>query len=477
MAKDLYQERLASLGRAYSGLAGRNGAQFAKTLDEDVLSSVAYPDFAANPLTHHTEAGEAARNELNARNKPISPPFAIAPGFIGEKDAERVAPKGLRGASRVLRILGALIFWPALLFTFYVGLDAENAREDALARAHAAGVLSDAEYGERNTPIHSPLEPGDHSGDKYYSFGHQFLDRAEVLPYATSYRLNSDLVADGELLLFGAGFVWVMGGVFRAKPARILLLRKFNNIDVDARLRRFVGRNLAPLGYVFVLADKHYKRRLFTFANLFLYWLPTFWGPKLVLIPWDFVRGRFSSASGGGAIRVFNAKGFRRFAQGVAERLSCNAQVISNSRRSIMVRTGDDWWRPAVVLLMQSADMIVVDLSDLTSGTEWELDQLQALNLLDRTVFIVRKDTPQGLGGALDRFDLWRRHGALSPLFWKGLKQGSKEAERAYAQLGFKEGDPAPIVFSNDGRALAPKQLHERMRQALVAGVRAKAQA
>ena len=75
----------------------------------------------------------------------------------------------------------------------------------------------------------------------------------------------------------------------------------------------------APLGHVFVLADKHYKWRLFTFSNLFLYWSPAVWGPKLVLIPWDFIRGRYNSSSAGGPIRVFNCKGFRRFGERVAD--------------------------------------------------------------------------------------------------------------------------------------------------------------
>ena len=36
----------------------------------------------------------------------------------------------------------------------------------------------------------------------------------------------------------GGGALWVVGRMLRSRPARVLLLRKFNNAEVDYRLRR-----------------------------------------------------------------------------------------------------------------------------------------------------------------------------------------------------------------------------------------------
>lgn len=53
-----------------------------------------------------------------------------------------------------------------------------------------------------------------------------------------------------------------------------------------------------------------------------------------------------------------------------------------------MVRTSDAWWRMVVQLFLDSSDAIVVDLSQVTQGTAWELDVIAAEGVTPRCVFV-----------------------------------------------------------------------------------------
>jgi len=460
MSKDVYHQRL-NLWRPHLALMAeaRGAADMLRGLSDDKVATA-----ANNP--DNTKAGCAlAQAELQRRGLSANPPPLAAPSFLRESDVDKAVPGGAHGPEHGVKWLASIVFWAAVIFALSEIQPLSNAQNAALAEAHRAGVLSDADYAKRDQSV---------SATDSTTFASQFVHRADLVPYTRSFLVHERNFHVAIGTAFSALILWVLASMFRSKPARILLLRKFNSVDVDARLRRFVSRYLSRLGHVFVLSDSRYRRPFFRWSTWMFYWLPTFWAPKLVLIPWDFIRGRFNKSSAGGPMRIWNAQDYRRFGERVSERVSCNAQVMATSRRSIMVRTSDDWWQNVILLLMQSADLIVVDLSDLTTGTEWELDRLVEYGLLERTVFIVRKDAEGAFSVVRERMGIWRRHGGFSTVTWRGLKSGAKEAQRAYERMGVSEGDAAPVLFNNNGRAVAEHQLLERMRAALKAGVRAK---
>jgi hypothetical protein len=427
------------------------------------LSDDALRVAADNP--DHSPAGRAAAlDALKARGvADLQPPPLAAPSFVQEADAERIVPHGSPGPERWLRVIGAIVFAGAIVGWMAFAGRLDQLRDAAIDRAYHVGVLTAQEYAQRDV-----LQP-----NASQVWAERYIEEPRLDRFASDYHALTGALA---LSLMGGIALWVMGGMFKSRPARILLLRKFNNAEVDHRLRRFVKRNLSPLGHVFTLSDRHFRRPWLSLQALFANGSPTFWTPIVILAPWDLVRGRFNGSSAGGRMRVWSAKDFRRFAQRVTERVACNTQVMATGRRTVMVRTSDAWWRHVVRLLMLSADAIVVDLSDVTEGTEWELDRLVELGLLDRTVFVVRQDAEGALAVAAERFELWRRHGVLDLVVWKGLKRGAEEARRAVDRMGVEPGEIVPLRFRNNGTAVERVDLRERLKAALRAGLRAKSE-
>ena len=430
----------------------------ARLSNEELAAAALNPD-------HSEYARGLAAEARRARGETSAPLPLVAPGFLRAGAVDAVVPKGYPGAERWLGLFGALAFWLSVVAFFVVSEPLGRLQEEALAAAHHAGALSDADFEIRNVEMSANAA----------THGETYLDRPSLAPFVDAYEAQERLGRTILLGALGAGALWVLARMFRSRPARILLLRKFNNAEVDYRLRRFAKRYLSPLGHVYTLADKHFRRPIFDIWPFLLYLSPTVWVPILVLMPWDLIRGKLNGSSAGGRISIWSARQFRQFAERIADRVACNTQVMASRRGTIAVRTSDAWWQPVVKLLMLSADVIVVDLSDVASGTEWELDRLSELGLLDRTVFVVRKDAVGSWDVLRERFDLWRRHGGLNPVVWKGLKSATTEARRAFERLGVSEGDVAPVLFDARGRALDRQQLFGALRTAIGAGVLAKA--
>lgn len=280
------------------------------------------------------------------------------------------------------------------------------------------------------------------------------------------------LIGSGSLdwlWIFAGGALWVLGGMSRAKPARILLLRKFNNPDIDKLLRTFVKRNLSPMGHVFALSDRYFRRSAFDLTPLLMYWSPTFWVPILVLVPLDFIRGRLNGSSAGGRITVRSSTDFRQFGRRIIDRVSCNTQVLTTGRRTIPVHASDTWWKHVARFLMESADVIVVDLSDVTEGTEWELDRLVEFALLDRTVFIVRKDAQDALAETFKRFQLWTKYGVLNPVAWRDLVKEREQVDEAFDRMGETAAGRNVFAYRENGWPERQGAFYSAIRSALKA--------
>ena len=294
------------------------------------LSDRALCAAAQNP--DHSEAGrQAAAGAARARNVSLTPWRLKVPGFIKAGDLA----KGERlffGWGRRIRVWsGAAIYFALLALVAAAGL----------ANAQGEAALSD--------------------------------DAASIL----------------GLALFTPFFVWFLATVFRRKPARVLLLRKFNVRALSEPLSRMLARELRPYGHVATLSDKHIRRDAFGWVHgailslsnpIALVWF-------VLGLPIRFVWRLFDRSAMGPAV-VLNARDYRNLARRLRDRIGLNAQVALVSKEAFMVRTSDGWWRMSAQLLMDSSDVIVVDLSHVTAGTAWELDVIQAAKDTPRCVFV-----------------------------------------------------------------------------------------
>jgi hypothetical protein len=179
----------------------------------------------------------------------------------------------------------------------------------------------------------------------------------------------------------------------RSRPVRMVLLRKFNERRLGRRYKRLIDAELQPFGHVIALADKHVRRSTFEWlagmvgrafgsipaAVIAIISIPlmmilratdrTRWGPAFVAAPRDF--------------RLLSAR--------LEDRLELNIET-SFVAKAYLIRTSDDWWRLVVRMLMASADVIVLDLSEVTQGTAWEIETIGRFGLWDRVVRVAAHD-------------------------------------------------------------------------------------
>ncbi len=208
---------------------------------------------------------------------------------------------------------------------------------------------------------------------------------------------------------------------WRQKPARVLLLRRFNDPQIGKSIESMSKKWLKPYGHVFTLADKHFRRSMiapffswFSFNPFLLVW-------RVINIPIAFII-RLTDRSRAGPILVRDARDFRNFARRMIDRYGLNLEMERTQRKAIAVRTSDAWWQHVVLLLMHAADVIVVDVTEVASGTEWELQTMLTERVSERVVFIAREDEAadaraslqaHGFGGRAQSLALYKKSGAL----------------------------------------------------------------
>lgn len=302
-------------------------AEAAERLSDRVLCAA-----AQNP--DHSEAGrQAAAEAARARNVSVMPWRLKVPGFIKPTDLA----KGERlffGWGRRVRVWSGGAIYLVLLALF------------------AAGALLGAQG-------------------------------------SVSLAYNPDAAGMLGLALLAPFVIWFFATILRRKPARLLLLRKFNTRALSEPLSRMLAQELRPYGHVATLSDKHIRRDAFGWVQGAILSLanPVAFVWFVLGLPIRFVWRLFDRSAMGPAV-VLNARDYRNLARRLRDRIGLNAQVALVSKEAFMVRTSDAWWRMSAKLLMDSSDAIIVDLSQITEGTTWELDAIQQENAAARCVFV-----------------------------------------------------------------------------------------
>lgn len=338
------------------------------------LSDRALKAAAQNP--DHSEAGRAAAADAaRARNVSVTSWRLRVPGFIKPADLQK-GEKLFFGWGTRLRQRAGLGVWLALLGVIIAAGVAVPATESALAIAEARGAagasaLAGGDFfwtDESSAPLRALLA-GEPDFERAYLAEQIGVGLAGVF---------------GVLLL-----VWLAATWLRRKPARVLLLRKFNVRALAEPLSRMIAHELRPFGHVATLSDKHIRRDNWGW----LQHLALSIGNPLALIiliittPVRFVWRLFDRSAMGPAV-VLNARDYRNLARRLRDRMGLNLQVALVSKEAFMVRTSDRWWRLVAHMLMESSDAIVVDLSQISAGTEWELDMIQQQGLAACCVFV-----------------------------------------------------------------------------------------
>ncbi|HVY85513.1 MAG TPA: hypothetical protein VG943_10295, partial [Caulobacterales bacterium] len=85
---------------------------------------------------------------------------------------------------------------------------------------------------------------------------------------------------------------------------------------------------------------------------------------------------------------VLNARDYRNLARRLRDRVGLNLQMAFTSKEAVRVRTRDPGWTLTARRLLDSADVIIVDLSEIGAASDWELETIRAEDAAARCVFV-----------------------------------------------------------------------------------------
>jgi hypothetical protein len=246
--------------------------------------------------------------------------------------------------------------------------------------------------------------------------------------------------------------------LFVGQSFRIVLLRPFGEKVLTRSLRRFLLFEMAGRGNIFTLSDKNFK--------------PNFIVTVLGLIGWPFiflVNPIFRGSRRVG--RIKNDKTFYKLAKFIASPIGIRVSNGISCGQAFNIQCKDSWWKCCVSLLLDTSDIVLVDLSKVKHGTEWEIEEIVRRNLVYRCLFVAAQDGGESAREVLARYFgsiatgiaiyLYDRHGM--PCDQKGFRgrlrgalfERSKEAKiamqepKARAESGIRFNLLAPTPPSN----------------------------
>jgi hypothetical protein len=194
----------------------------------------------------------------------------------------------------------------------------------------------------------------------------------------------------GLMLLLVASCVAFM---VQDRARRILLLRPFGEKKMTSTLRRFVRKNVGPTGYAFTLSDRNYKP---SFVDSLLFRILSGGFETLVQFA---VGSIFANSHRIAAVK--NDKSFFRLARALNQKFTLSYWAFITSGQAFNIRTTDPYWQLCIQMLMQSCDVVIVDLSRVKAGTAWEINELHRRDLRARCMFVVSEDNQAELSDVL----------------------------------------------------------------------------
>lgn len=411
---DLYRAHSSFRKRSHDPV--RMTKAMGRLSDDELRVAAILPD-------HSDSARAMLAEEIVRRGIQPEAPAATVPSFLGYEDASGLERAVFGGAAKVRSVAFAA---GVLLFVVIAVLIVWNiaAGEHQVATALSQGRIT-------------PEEAATYPGGTYEKTPPQLRDDAAMKPIVLREQIGinvAGLWAPCVLLYFLASW-------FRSKPVRILLLRKFNDPRLGKLYRGLAKLELLPFGHVIALSDRHVKRGFRLSLALLAAVSPAQLALQISMAPVIFLL-RLTDRTRWGPAYVANARDYRLLARRLHDRMELNLQTTFSSY-AYLVRSTDAWWREIIRLFMQSADVIVLDVSKVTEGTSWEIE-------------------------SIDRYKLWNRVVAI------GSREDAAAAEIVMRDLRAR-GLPSPLCYyDRTGNMLARPDFRIAMFDALKASVLAK---
>ncbi len=159
---------------------------------------------------------------------------------------------------------------------------------------------------------------------------------------------------------------------------RILLLRPFGQRRLSIGLRRVIVRQFGIFGNVFTLSDRNYRPNLILDGIM---WLVNV--SFLVLGP------VFRPSPRGAWIK--NERTFLKFARSLHKRGWQNFRSFIVGDQACNIKTHNEWWRLCIDLMMNSSELIIMDVSHVGAGSEWEIVHLDRRGFLRDCIFMAQE--------------------------------------------------------------------------------------
>jgi hypothetical protein len=168
---------------------------------------------------------------------------------------------------------------------------------------------------------------------------------------------------------------------------------------------------------------------------------------------------------------------FRNLQKFLLRRLRPSWVSFLSDGQAFNIRSTDLWWKPCVLTLLQSSDIIVVDLSKVKSGTAWELHQIKSRGLIAKCLFVVADVHQSDLKSILDEHfaempldvHVYKESGILNdpPVFLAKLASAVDSALTDRATRGFPPEPGSPRFLP--GREWPGNQVAAEQRTRLTA--------
>lgn len=169
-----------------------------------------------------------------------------------------------------------------------------------------------------------------------------------------------------------------LGGVLGRNRVRILLLRPFARPRITLALKRVVTRNLGPLGPVFTLSDRNLKPSFLLTIVGYFSWIP-------LLLVGPLVRPSYMLA------RVWAEGRYLDLVNHLTAKFRLGAMSFVIGNQAFSLRSTDAWWQSVMDMLMNSSEIIVMDVSHVGKGSAWEIHAIERWGLLGKCIFVVEE--------------------------------------------------------------------------------------
>jgi len=161
------------------------------------------------------------------------------------------------------------------------------------------------------------------------------------------------------------------GAILWRTPLRIVLLRPFAHPASSRALKQAANKGLAPYGHTYTLSDARIR-------SPWYFRIPLLLGP---LRQFSFKHGRISSE-----------RRIKKLRRSLDQRIRRNLNWFLSPNHIFPLRAKDAFWQESVEVLINGADLIVMDLSGLHDAVRWELSLCSRLGMLENTVLLAKDE-------------------------------------------------------------------------------------